>query len=61
FFHLPTELRLMIYEHVFFDASCTGVDTRKTLVPLLTCRQFYNEALRIAFSSVTFHLNWHRI
>lgn len=51
----------MIYEHVFFDASCTGVDTRKTLVPLLTCRQFYNEALRIAFSSVTFHLNWHRI
>ena len=61
FFQLPTELRLVIYEHVFFDSSGSEKEASDTLVPLLTCRQFYDEALRIAFSSVSFHLNWYSI
>lgn len=51
----------MIYEQVFFEPSGAGKEASDILVPLLTCRRFYNEAVRTAFSSVTFHLNWYNI
>lgn len=56
-FNLPRELRDIIYEYVF-----TGFHPLRSinliLCPLFTCRQFYFEARRIAFGSVTFRFVW---
>jgi hypothetical protein len=52
---LPPNLRELIYKAVFQDngAGSTG------LVPLLTCRQFYHEARKLAWSYSGFSLEHH--
>jgi hypothetical protein len=62
---LPAELRMQIYEAVFEpDTSARKDRTGKSraLDPLLTCRQIYEEARLLAFSSVIFFTEgWHKL
>jgi hypothetical protein len=57
FFQTPREIRDLIYEQVFVR----GKSEDGALNPLATCRQFYNEALFIAWSLVTFRFDWSNI
>src|SRR4051794_1891459 len=63
FLLLPTELRLRIYEFVFSYPVSNDIPplASQQLVPLLTCRQVYQEAKHLAFYQ-TIHCidcTWH--
>lgn len=62
-FHIPAEVRLLIYEFVFSsDAPFTSPPQcpSQNLKPLLTCRRLYEEAKLLAFACTIHSLNWAR-
>lgn len=74
FFSLPIELRLIVYHYLFyspiedniswlFAAPDEELECPTSLLaafaPLLTCRQFYNEARPIAYALVPVHIRMH--
>ncbi|KAF2741456.1 hypothetical protein EJ04DRAFT_507255 [Polyplosphaeria fusca] len=64
FFTLPAELRLQIYELVFTPFHPLDFPLPPSflrLLPLLTCRQFYQEARLLAFACVVHTLDCTRI
>ncbi|KAF2105508.1 hypothetical protein BDV96DRAFT_655585 [Lophiotrema nucula] len=58
-FLLPSELRLLIYEFVFAYPTSSAIPllASQQLRPLLTCRQFYQEAEQLAFARTVHYLN----
>ncbi|EAT83955.1 hypothetical protein SNOG_08787 [Parastagonospora nodorum SN15] len=65
FSKLPRELRDQVYEYAFWCSSSrdsTGIlPSYELAAPLLTCRQFYNEANVIAFANIDWCINWARV